>query len=75
MNGFTSYLHSPMTVSSDLQMMVNLGGSCGTSIRKTSFHVYPDFLIEVSTLAVNPNEMLALISLSESLTEIVWTRM
>ena len=61
-----------MTVSPDLQITVNLGGSCGTSIRKTSFHFYPDFFTEVSTLAVYPNDMLALTYLSVSFTLISW---
>ena len=74
MKGFTSYRHSPITVSPDLQTIASLGGSWGTSMRKTSFHVDPDFFTEVSTLAVYPKEMLALIYLSESLAEMVWTR-
>jgi len=54
-----------------LQITVNLGGSCGTYIKKTSFQIDPDFLIEVSTLAVYPNEIFALTYLSESLRVIV----
>ena len=64
MKGLTSYLHYPITVSPDLHMIVNRGGSWGTSIKNTSFHVDPDFFVEVSTLAVSPKEMFAFIYLS-----------
>jgi hypothetical protein len=51
--------------------MASLAGSEGTSIIKTSFQADPDFLIWVSTFAIYPNEICALMSLSPSLAFIV----
>lgn len=45
-----------MVYYSDLHSITNLEGSIGTSIKYTSFHVSPDFFIDVSTLAIYPNE-------------------
>ena len=51
----------------DLQIITNREGSSETSIRKTSFQGYPDFLTEVSTLAIYPKEIKAFSYFSLSL--------